>query len=137
MSHRKERVGRALRQQIAEILAARVRDPRLSSVTVVEVRPSPDFSFARVFYRTLHEPAAVAAALEGAKPFIRHCLAEVSSLRRVPELDLRLDTSLERAARVDAVLSEIAGERQEKADAVRAGSQAPPGAGYPEGGEAE
>jgi ribosome-binding factor A len=120
MSHRKERVASALRQQIAEIVSSRMRDPRRRSRTVVEVRPSPDFSFARVFYRTLEDPEQVASALERAKPFIRRCLAEVCELRRVPELDLRLDTSLERGARVESLLNEIAVEREAKA-----GSHAP------------
>ena len=117
MSHRKERVASELRQQIAEIVGSRLRDPRLHSLTVVEVRPSPDFSFARVFYRTLEDPEQVAEALERAKPFIRRCLAEVCGLRRVPELDLRLDTSLERGARVESLLEEIAAQRAAKAEA--------------------
>jgi ribosome-binding factor A len=121
MSHRKERVASELRQQIAEIVGTRMRDPRLSSLTVVEVRPSPDFSFARVFYRTLQDPEQVARALEHAKPFIRRCLADVSSLRRVPELDLRLDTSLERGARVESLLEEIALEREAKGAAAAEG----------------
>jgi ribosome-binding factor A len=108
MSHRVERVASELRHQIADIVTNRVRDPRLRSFTVVEVRPSPDLTYARVFYRTLEDPQAVTEALERAKPFIRRCLAGVSALRRVPELDLRLDTSLERGARVEALLGEVA-----------------------------
>jgi len=51
VSHRKARIAGQLRVRLAEILATKVSDPRLSGVTVVEVRPSPDFSIARVFYR--------------------------------------------------------------------------------------
>jgi ribosome-binding factor A len=116
MSHRKERVASELRHQLADILTHRVSDPRLASVTVVEVRPSPDFTFARVFYRTHGDPREVGDALERAKPFIRHCLAEVSALRRVPELDLRLDTSVERAQRVDELLGEVASMREAAAE---------------------
>jgi ribosome-binding factor A len=127
-SHRKERVASDLRAQIAEIIALRVEDPRLRSLTIVEVRPSPDFTFARVFYRTLEEPREVEKALEHAKPFIRRCLAEVCGLRRVPELDLRLDTSLERAAQVERLLGEIEVQRSQGAEA-ESGADAAEGEG--------
>ncbi len=107
MTHRRERVGHELTQRIARILGERVSDPRLRSVTIVEVSASPDASFARVFYRTLGEREEVALALERAKPFIRRCLAQGLRLRRVPELDFRYDPSADHGARVDAILKEL------------------------------
>jgi len=107
-----QRVARELRDRLAEILETLVSDPRLEGVSIVEVRPSPDLSFARVFYRTWGDPAETDAALQKAKPFIRRCLGEGLSLRRVPEIDLRLDASAETAARIDGVLKQIAEERE-------------------------
>ena len=111
MSHRRERISRDLHSRIAEIIDQRVRDPRLESVTVVEVRVSPDLSIARVFYRTLGEPDDVERALDKAMPFIRRCVAEGLTLRRVPALDFRRDVSSERAARVDEILEELREQR--------------------------
>ncbi len=105
--HRRERVSHELTQRIARILEERVSDPRLRSVTIVEVSASPDASFARVFYRTLGEREEAGQALERAKPFIRRCLAQGLRLRRVPELDFRYDPSADSGARVDAILKEL------------------------------
>jgi len=109
-----QRIARELRDRIAEILEVRISDPRLEGVSILEVRPSPDLSFARVFYRTWGDPVQTEAALKKAKPFIRHCLAEGLSLRRVPELDLRLDASAESAARIEGVLKELSQEREQR-----------------------
>jgi ribosome-binding factor A len=112
MSHRRARVGKDMRQQLAAIIRQRVSDPRLAGLTVMEVRPSPDFSFARVFYRTLGDPAEAATALEKAKPYIRRCLAENSRRRVVPQLEFQFDESVDRAARVEDILDELARARE-------------------------
>jgi ribosome-binding factor A len=117
MSRRAERLSHGLQRRLAEILEHRMSDPRLEGLTVVEVKASPDASFARVFYRTLdtdREPAA--QALAKAKSYIRRLLAEELPLRRVPELDFRYDPAADSGARVDQILREIAEESHEPDD---------------------
>ncbi len=109
-----ERVARELRDKLASIVEERVSDPRLRGVSIIEVRPSPDLSYARVFYRTLGDPREAERALGKAKPFLRRCLAENLRLRRVPELDLRHDPTVESAQRIEHLLSEIAAERKQR-----------------------
>ena len=110
-----ERVARELRDKLASIVEERVSDPRLRGVSIVEVRPSPDLSYARVFYRTLGDPKDAERALRKATPFLRRCLAENLRLRRVPELDLRHDPSVESAQRMERLLGELALEREARA----------------------
>jgi ribosome-binding factor A len=107
VNHRRARLSHALERRLAEILEHRVSDPRLSTVSVIEVRAAPDASFARVFYRSRGDRDEVEIALEKAKPYIRKRLAEGLSLRRVPELDFRYDPSEESGARVDEILREL------------------------------
>jgi ribosome-binding factor A len=104
-------VAHDLRATLAEILAKRVSDPRLERVTVSAVETTPDFSLARVFFWTRGDPGDALQALDNARPFIRRCLGEKVKLRRVPDLEFRLDESLERAERVDEILREIDGDR--------------------------
>ena len=111
-----ERVARDLRDKLAAIVEERVSDPRLRGVSIVEVRPSPDLSYARVFYRTLGDPREAKRALRKATPFLRRCLAENLRLRRVPELDLRHDPSVETAQRIESILDELAEERERRAE---------------------
>jgi ribosome-binding factor A len=103
-------VAEELRERLAEVFAQRVSDPRLRGLTVCGVRISPDLSFARVFYRPRPgaEVAEVEAALARAKPFVRRAIASGLKLRRVPELDFRLDDSLDRAERIEQILREVA-----------------------------
>ena len=108
MSRTRARMAREIRDRLAQILETEVADPRLRLVTVVEVRPSADLSFARVFYRTLGDEAEATEALAKAKPFLRRKLAALLQVRRVPELDLRLDPTPEVAARIDEVLARVA-----------------------------
>ncbi len=107
MSRRRERVAQELRARIAEVLGRHVRDPRLQLLTVTDVEVSADLSFARVYYRPLEDPEAVERALVKAKPFIRRRLAEGLHLRRVPEIDFRLDPTRERAQRVEEILRDL------------------------------
>jgi len=108
MNHRRARIAGDIRARLAEIINEKVRDPRLSGVSILEVRPAPDMSYARVFFRTLGERAAAEEGLAKAAPFLRRCLADALDLRRVPELDFRFDESPERAARVEGILAEVA-----------------------------
>lgn len=112
VSHRRQRVAHDLRARLAEILSQRVSDPRLAGTVVSAVETSPDLSVARVFVRGFADADAALAALERAAPFIRRLLADGLRLRRVPELDFRVDDSLERAERVDAILRELEEERR-------------------------
>lgn len=107
MSRRQERVAHELRNRIAQVIEQRVEDPRLRAVTVTGVKTSSDLSFVRVFYRTLGDRQEAVQAFARAKPFIRRCLGEGLRLRRVPELDFRLDESLDKAARIDEILREL------------------------------
>ncbi len=107
MSHRQERVARELRKRLAEIIEQRVEDPRLRDVTITGVKTSADFSYVRVFFRTLGDREQATRAFNTAKPFIRRCLGDGSRRRRVPELDFRIDKSLDSGARIDEILKEL------------------------------
>jgi ribosome-binding factor A len=112
VNHRRGRVAHDLRATLAEILRKRVSDPRLEQVTVSAVETTPDYSLARVFFWTRSDPGDALRAFDKARPFIRRCLGERVKLRRVPELEFRLDESLERAERVEEILREIDGDRR-------------------------
>ncbi len=106
MSHRLARVARELRDRLAESVR-HASDPRLARVSILEVRPSPDLSYARVFYRTLGAREEAESALRGAAGFLRGELAREIRLRRVPELDFHFDESPERGDRVEGLLREL------------------------------
>jgi ribosome-binding factor A len=111
MRIRPERVGHLMQREIADILANKLRDPRLGAmVSVIDVEVTSDLSFARVFVSVLPQDEnreRVLAALQNAAGFVRKELAPRLGLREVPELRFMLDTSIERGARVEDILRRL------------------------------
>ena len=109
VSQRQLRVGEELRHALAGLFERGVlRDPALAgiSVTVTEVRTSPDLRNATVFVMPLGgtNTEAVVAALQHAVPFLRHEMARMVELRHVPNLSFRADESFDQADRIDLLL---------------------------------
>lgn len=109
-SRRIERLNEQLKREIASRLRTELRDPRVQSVGVTEVRTAPDLTFARVFIRVPGGAAEHQEALEGlaaATPWLRRALGAALHIRRTPELDFRIDQTIEHAARIDELLAEV------------------------------
>lgn len=104
-SQRQLRVGEELRHALAWILErGDLRDPSLAgiSVTVTEVRASPDLRMATAFVTPLGggDAEAVVAKLNHAKAFLRGKVGGAVRLRRVPQLVFRADPSFDEASRI-------------------------------------
>ena len=72
--HRKERTADTLREEIAQIVGYELEDPRLTMVTVTDVRLSSDKRAARVYVTIAgdeKEHEAALAALKHAAPYVR------------------------------------------------------------------
>ena len=99
-----------LRQEIGQALEREVTDPGIGFVTVTNVETVPDLSRARVWVSVIgseEKRKETLAALRRAMPFIRHGLGTKLSLRRIPELDVRLDDSIERGTRVLKIINDL------------------------------
>jgi len=110
MSQRTERVDELLRQEIGEILAREVSDPRIGFTTITEVETTPDLRHARVWVSVIGqrgERQETIEALGRAMPFVRRELGRRLRIKRIPELHIRLDDSAERGTRVLHLLNEI------------------------------
>lgn len=112
-TRRQRRVAELIHRELSQLLMREVRDPRLSNVTITEVRVTPDLLLARVYFSVLGDAEAgekALTALERAGGYLRTQLAERVSLRFAPELEFRLDTSAEYGRRIDELLDQIATE---------------------------
>jgi ribosome-binding factor A len=109
-SQRQLKVGELIRHALAEIFArGEIVDEVLSrySLTVSEVRMSPDLKLATAFVLPLGGAGAedVVGHLEQHKRFLRGELARRVSLRFVPELRFKTDTSFASSQRIDELLA--------------------------------
>lgn len=108
-SQRQLRVGEEVRHVLARLLERGVlQDPVLAgvSVTVTEVRLSPDLRNATVFVMPLGgiEVEAVVQALGRAAAFLRRQVAGTVTLRNVPALTFVADPSFDQAGHIEALL---------------------------------
>lgn len=108
-SQRQLRVGEELRHALAEVLSRdELRDPALSgvSITVSEVRASPDLRSATAFVMPLGggDTATVLAALNRAAGFLRGRVGRTVRLKFAPAFRFEADTAFEEAGRIDALL---------------------------------
>jgi ribosome-binding factor A len=94
---RSARVSDQMKEEIADILMRKIRDPRIGFVSVLGA-----------------ERDATMAGLERAAPFIRTELGKRMRMKFVPELLFRYDESAERGAHVMELLHDI--EEQERGE---------------------
>ena len=113
MKIRIERVNSELQKQIAAVIAHDLKDPRLGSgiVSVTKVSTTPDLKFAKVYLsvyaKTEEERLAALETARRSKNFIRNRLKELVQIRQLPDLDFKLDTSVDYGMKIDGILRTI------------------------------
>lgn len=114
-SQRQLKAGELIRRALAEIIAREhLRDPDLAgvSVTISEVRVSPDLKHAMVYAAPLGGAAGggdvdkVIAALTRCASFLRGRLGREMEMKSTPRLKFIADTSFETASKMQRLLDQ-------------------------------
>ena len=108
-SQRMLRVGELIRHKIAEMLTrGDIHDDVIAghSITIPEVRISPDMKLATVYVMPLggSNVKPVIEALMRHRKYIRTAVAHTLNLRYAPDLRFREDETFEEATRIDRLL---------------------------------
>jgi ribosome-binding factor A len=124
LNQRPLRVGEELRHALSKILRqGECRDPALekASITVTEVRVSPDLRSATAFVMPLAgtNAAEIVAGLKRSASFLKGLLAREVPLRHAPNLTFALDGSFDQADRISALLARPEVARDLHPQAVR------------------
>ncbi len=107
-----------MKEEIADILMRKIKDPRIGFVTVTDVEVSDDLRNAKVFVSIYgEEKEKTLKGLDSAAPFIRSELGKRMRMRFVPELLFRFDATVERSAHIMELLRAIEEERGKKGSA--------------------
>ena len=105
-----------MKQEIADILMRKIKDPRIGFVTVTDVEVADDLRNAKVFVSVYGgDKEASLKGLKSAAPFIRSELGKRMRMRFVPELLFRFDGTVEQGAHIMELLRTIE-EKKEKKD---------------------
>jgi ribosome-binding factor A len=129
---RRQRVAEALRHALDRVLrSGQCRDPvlREASITVAEVRLSPDLRNATAYVMPLGgaNAAAIIAALTRSAGFVRGLAARDLNLRYAPNLVFELDRTFDQAAHIAALLARPEVERDLRASPAGGGADADEG----------
>src|ERR1700727_2956775 len=108
-SHRMLRVGEMLRHALAEVLYRNeIRDPDLDgvSVTITQIKPSPDMRYATVYCEPLGGGNAkeIVAALNRHKGFLRGEMGHRIAMKFTPDLRFVEDESFAEAQKIETIL---------------------------------
>lgn len=106
---RSQRVSDLLREEIADIIIYKLKNPQLGFVTVTGVNVTDDLKNAIVFVSVLKEEERdiCLSMLNASKKFIRSELSKRVRLKFIPSVEFRHDTSIEYGDRIEKLLKEI------------------------------
>ena len=116
--YRQGRLGEEIRKIISDMLLRELKDPRLSGmISISDVEVTRDNSYATCYVTVLDlsgdEEARqkreqdVLDGLDSAKGIIRKKIGRLMKLRRIPELQFRLDKSMDYGRRIDEVIRSL------------------------------
>jgi ribosome-binding factor A len=115
MGNRTLRVNELLKREISQFIHRRLQSEAVA-VTITDVETSADFKTATVFFSVIDTATgpAMAAMLDGHAQQINQELRRTITLRNIPRVRFRHDTSMERGERVLRLLDEIDTEQKNR-----------------------
>ena len=114
---RADRVSGQLEEEIGRLIQRELKDPRIGFVSITKVVVSRDLRHAKVFFSIYGDEAAKQRSVEGLRSalgFIRGELGRRLALRYIPELDFRIDESMEYAFHIEEIIHQIKKEQEGK-----------------------
>lgn len=107
---RLQRIADRIRKELSDMLVRQVADPRLSGISITDVKVDRELAYADVFVSAVegHERSKeVLDGLHSATGFLRHELAGRIDLRVSPRLRFHWDPTPEKADHIEQVLASL------------------------------
>lgn len=112
MINRTDKLNAEFKRYIAELLSKKIKDPRITEMfTILEVDCDRELSSAKVYvsvYSTDSEKAAQTfIAIRESEPFVRKEISKNMHIRKVPQFNFILDTSMSYGQKINEILNAI------------------------------
>jgi len=107
---RMQRIADRIREELSEMMIKDIKDPRMSTVSITDVKVDRELAFADIFVSSFEGSQHSQEILKGfrnASGFIRHALTERIELRVFPQLRFHWDPTPERADHIEHLLASI------------------------------
>ena len=107
---RANRIGVRIQEELSEILLQRVADPRLTNISVTDVKVDKELAYADIFFSAIDGTSRLDEILQGfesARGYLRTELASRINLRSFPRLRFHWDPTFEQAERIEKLISSL------------------------------
>ncbi len=96
---RTDRIGEQIKRELSMLIRNEIKDPRVSMVSILDVKVTKDLGKAKVFFDALNqdEHEACEKGLNNAAGFLRRELGRAIQLRNTPALTFIYDDTEQRA----------------------------------------
>jgi len=120
-STRAQRISDRIRDELSEMLIYEVSDPRLSGVSITDVKIDRELAYAEIFYSALEgseRSKEILEAFEHAQGFLRRELSQRIDLRTFPRLRFHWDPTFEKAERIERIIASLHSTDQPQQPAI-------------------
>lgn len=101
------RIAEQIKKDVSILIARELRDPRLGMVTVQDVKLTPDYAHAKLYFTVLGgQPEVSTKILNESASFLRNMLFKIIRIHTVPTLHFVFDETLERAMDLSLLIAE-------------------------------
>ena len=112
---RTNRISEEMKKEISSVIQNELKDPRLPQmVSVMSVDVTKDLRYARIYISILGSEEDKKNALDGLKSaagFIRREIGHRMQLRYTPEMQFKLDNSIERGVYITKLINDTMKEK--------------------------
>jgi len=108
--YRPDKVAKAIKREVSNIIQVELKDPRIGFVTVTNVEITSDLRFAKIYFSTLgtrQEEKKNLDVLNCASGYIKRLIAQRIKLRFIPEIVFKVDRSAEYSIHIQEELDKI------------------------------
>jgi ribosome-binding factor A len=105
-----KRINDRIKQVLSILLISKIDDPRLTGVSVTDVKVDRELDFANIYVSSLDGAKSsreVIAGLNHARGYLKHEIAQEVDLRVMPRLRFFWDPTPEKADRIDTLLAKL------------------------------
>lgn len=115
MTRRTEKVASLLKEAITEILMYDLNNPLFKNIiTITDIKLGADLKRAVVFFRVFAaDPKEIEEALNHSKGYIKKLLSEKITLKFMPDLEFKIDTTEEQERRLLELFEKIRQDKKE------------------------
>ncbi len=119
-SIRVQRLEKELFKLITNVVNFKLRDRKLSFVTITQIKLSQDFAHAKIYFTHMSDfkHDDVLRALQRSSGFIKREIASHKFMRVIPELNFMYDKEAEKIRRLDDIFTKIHNESNSDSDEV-------------------